>query len=68
MIRKIAIATLKIIFYTECIAIGVIINMIVSSHLNEILSVTFGILMTLMVVWCFEEMMNMGRQNERNKV
>ena len=66
MIRKIAIAILKIIFYTECIAIGVIINMIVSSHLNEILSVTFGVLMTLMVVWCFEEMMNMGRKNERN--
>ncbi len=68
MIRKTAIAILKIMFYTECIAIGVIINMIVSSHLNEIQSVTFGVLQTLMIVWCFEEMMNMGRKNENNNL
>jgi len=60
MVRKIAILILKIIVYTECIVVGVIINMIVSSHLNEILSVTFGVLMTLMIIWCFEEMMNIG--------
>jgi len=68
MIRKIAIAILKILFYAECITIGVVINMIVSSHLDEVLSVAFGVLMTLMIVWCVEEMMNMGRKNENNKI